>query len=448
MQLKRVSAAPPERGGGPERPRPPGQSAWNRGPEAAADLSGLAAMWRRYIARGRLPDTASVHQALLPWARSLPWPLRRGLRGLWLSALRLLGHAPAGGALAPPAKSDASYSARLANEVEIFSGQEEVHDLPPIFHYWSHRYLLPMQQAMGFSGPDGFFARHLAVSAVRTGRRQPRFLSIGSGNCEIEVRLATALRARGLTDFSIECLELNPAMRARGERLAAESGLAQQVIPIEADFNSWAADSGSYDGVMANQSLHHVMALEHLFGEVRKALAPGALFLTSDVIGRNGHQRWPEALLALNEFWQELPESFRYNIQLRRKERRFLDWDCSVGNFEGIRAQDVLPLLRQYFQFELFLPWGNIILPFIDRSFGWHFDPNREWDRDFIDRVHARDEAEIASGRIKPTQLYAVMAVEASGPCIQRGHLSPEFCTRNTSDCRKTLLRARRLLES
>ncbi len=317
--------------------------------------------------------------------------------------------------------------------MEIFTGQEEVHDLPPIFHYWSHRYLLPMQQAMGFSGPDDFFVRHLAASAGRTGRRGPRFLSIGSGNCETEVRLAAALRAGGMTDFGIECLELNPAMRARGQRLAAESGLAEQVIPIEADFNIWVADSGKYDGVMANQSLHHVMALEHLFGEVRKALAPGALFLTSDVIGRNGHQRWPEALAVLEEFWQELPESFRYNIQLRRKEHRFLDWDCSVGNFEGIRAQDVLPLLRHYFQFELFLPWGNIILPFIDRSFGWHFDPEREWDRDFIDRVHARDEAEIACGQIKPTQLYAVMTVEARGPCAQRGHLSPEFCTRNTS---------------
>lgn len=364
--------------------------------------------------------------------------------------MRVLGrsHAAVGGVKPEGRAAEYSYSERLASEVEIFTGQEEVHDLPPIFHYWSHTYLLPMQQAMGFCGPDDFYVQHLQASARRSGSGAPRFLSVGSGNCETEVRVAALLRSAGLTDFRIDCLELNATMRERGQRIASEAGLGAVVIPVEADFNTWLAEPGQYDGIMANQSLHHVLALEHLFGEIRKALAPGALFMTSDVIGRNGHQRWPEAMAVLNEFWQELPSSFRYNIQLRRQENRFLDWDCSVGNFEGIRSQDILPLLRQYFQFELFLAWGNIILPFIDRSFGWHFDPEREWDRDFIDRVHARDEAEIACGRIKPTQLYAVMAVEASGPCIQRGHLSTEFCTRNTSDFQESLRKARRFLES
>jgi hypothetical protein len=51
--------------------------------------------------------------------------------------------------------------------------------------------------------------------------------------------------------------------------------------------------------------------------------------------------------------------------------------------FEGIRSQDILPLLLEYFHFEVFIPYGNVIDPFIDRTFGPNFDSSREWDRDF-----------------------------------------------------------------
>jgi hypothetical protein len=75
------------------------------------------------------------------------------------------------------------------------------------------------------------------------------------------------------------------------------------------------------------------------------------------------------------------------------------------------------------------IPYGNVIDPFIDRGFGHHFDPASEWDRSFIDEVHRRDEAELASGRIKPTHMIAVVANEPStAPQIS---VSPESCLRS-----------------
>ncbi|MEO8673178.1 MAG: class I SAM-dependent methyltransferase, partial [Tahibacter sp.] len=104
--------------------------------------------------------------------------------------------------------------------------------------------------------------------------------------------------------------------------------------------------------------------------------------------------------------------------------------DCSGEGFEGIRAQDILPLAMQRFGFDFFLGYGNIIDPFVDRSFGPHFDAENELDRSFIDRVHARDEAEIFAGNIKPTHMFAVMRQDRSVRPITRLHLTPEFCTR------------------
>jgi SAM-dependent methyltransferase len=324
---------------------------------------------------------------------------------------------------------DTEYQKRLATETENFSGQVNVHDLPEIFHYWSNKHLLPMCESLGFSSPDDFFAQHLARASSGAIHRPARFASIGAGNCDAEIRLALALKQRGIEDFTIDCIDINEAMLARGRASAQQTGVDSQINPTRGDFNAW-QPAHRYDAILANQSLHHVLELENLFDAIASALTPEGLFVTADMIGRNGHQRWPEALAIVEEFWCELPSAYRYNRQLERQEERFLDWDCAQQSFEGIRAQDVLPLLIERFGFELFFAYGNVIDPFVDRSFGHHFNIDRDWDRDFIDRVHARDEAELLAGRIKPTHMFAAMRKRDAGTLVCWKHLTPEFCVR------------------
>ncbi len=322
----------------------------------------------------------------------------------------------------------AAYQERIAVEQSVFAERFKVHDLPAIFHYWSNKHLRPRLESFGFTNSDEFFARYL--KRATNGRRQPaRFASLGSGNCDLEVRLACALKQAGVENFLIECIDINTTMLERGNALAREHGVSDMIIPTIDDFNSW-KPSHRYTAVFANHSLHHVLQLEQLFGAIRDALDADGLFLAADMIGRNGHQRWPEALDIVREFWRELPTGYRYNQQLQRQEDEFRDWDCSGKSFEGIRAQDILPLLVDFFHFELFIGFGNVIFPFVDRSFGHHFDAQADWDRDFIDRVHARDDAEILAGRIKPTQMFAVMCKQSVSQTACLQHLTPEFCVR------------------
>lgn len=327
-------------------------------------------------------------------------------------------------AIARKARRLRGYRGRVADEVARFAACENVHDLPPIFHYWSNRYLRPTLETFGFSHPDAFFERYLAAAYEGAAQGPRRFVSIGAGNCDTEVRLAAALLAKGQHDFTIECVDLNAAMLKRGVAAARAAGVGARIVPVEQDFNRW-QPRGMYDAVLANQALHHVLELETLFDAIHGALARGGLFIASDIIGRNGHLRWPEARRIVDEFWQELPRGHRYNRQLSRQEDRFDDWDCSIGGFEGIRAQDILRLLVDRFQFDLFLGFANVVDPFIDRSFGPNFDAQSDWDRTFIDRLHARDEAELCSGRIKPTHMLAVLRREAGGDCLHLPGRSP-----------------------
>ncbi|MGA9370933.1 MAG: class I SAM-dependent methyltransferase [Solirubrobacterales bacterium] len=323
-----------------------------------------------------------------------------------------------------------SYTDRVEQERRRYAEQVEVHDLPPIFHYWTSTHLRPIAEEFGFSSPDELFVEQLERAYREAPSPPVRFVSLGSGNCDTEIRLARLLLERGLSDFEFHCLDLNEAMLRRGGESARSAGLQEHLKPIRTDLNGWRPDQ-AYDGVIANQVLHHLVELETIFDTVSAAMPAQGRFIASDMIGRNGHRRWPEALAIVEEFWRELPSEYRYNVQLDRAEPSFQDWDCSLDGFEGARAQDILPVLVERFDFELFIGFGNVIDPFIDRSFGPHFDPDRQWDRGFIDRVHQRDEEEIRAGNITPTHMFAVMRKRPfSGAARCRGDLTPSACIR------------------
>ena len=327
--------------------------------------------------------------------------------------------------------ADPEYARRLERELAYYADDVDVHALPEIFHYWSNRYVRPWFEEVGTTHPEDLFVKYLLEAAESAKRYPPRFVSIGAGNCDAEAAIAEALIDRGLEDFSLECLDINPNMLERGRQLAAERNLEAHLSFVQADFNDW-HPQGLYDGILANQCLHHVQNLEGLFQAIDDALAPNGLFITSDMIGRNGHQRWPEAEKIVRDVWENLDDRYKYNHQMQRLETEFINHDCSVESFEGIRAEDILPLLINRFSFHVFIAFGNVVDIFIDRGYGHNFDAKSEQDRALIDRLHKIDEEGFAEGSLKPTHMVAVMGNkqnQTSQPYFARG-LSPEQALR------------------
>jgi SAM-dependent methyltransferase len=325
-----------------------------------------------------------------------------------------------------------SYDEKVAQELRIYRDVANVHDLPPIYHYWSDKYLRPKCETLGFVSPDDFYVRYIKQAARSAGPRACRVLSLGAGNCDTEVRLAAQLREQSTSNFHFDCFDINGEMLARGRQLAAEQNLSAAFSFIETDLNRW-SPAEPYDIIIANQSLHHFVELELLFAKTHAALRENGFFLTNDMIGRNGHQRWPEALELVHALWSVLDPKHKWNHQLARYEEVYENWDCSTDGFEGIRSQDILPLLLQTFGFDSFLGFCNLINIFIDRGFGHNFDIEEPKDRYFIDFVAQLDEHFLLSGKIKPTQMIAAMTKDrATTPAVYK-HLTPQFCLRDPS---------------
>ena len=323
-----------------------------------------------------------------------------------------------------------SYETKVQQQIEQYRHVANMHELPEIFHYWSNKYLRPKLNALfGVDSIVDFYAEYFRRATV--GQPGPyRFASLGAGECSLEIQLAVRLRAQGLSDFTIECFELSPVLIERALVAARQADVTDLVQIVPVDLNQWSPTKGCYTGIMASHSLHHLVELEQIFSSCHKSLKPTGVFVTNDMIGRNGHMRWPEVLTWVESIWRFLPDRLKYNRQLNCFDAEFVNRDCSQESFEGVRAQDILPLLIRRFGFTHFLAYGGLIDVFIDRGYGHNFAPNNEKDAALIDFIETLNASLLAQGCIKPTMMFAVMSPDLAASCRYDQVLSPAFSER------------------
>jgi 2-polyprenyl-3-methyl-5-hydroxy-6-metoxy-1,4-benzoquinol methylase len=315
----------------------------------------------------------------------------------------------------------------LAEKIK-YSDVSEVHELPEIFDYWSQKYVRPLLTELGYQSLQDFFVQHILRFADKP---CIRVMSIGAGNCELDLALVAQLKALGYNNLRYECLEINSRMLQRASNNALELGLEDLMVFTEQNIEDWEpGEQPRHNVIICRQFLHHVVQLEALMFKLKQAMEPHALLLVDDMVGRNGHMRWPEALTLVEGLWADLPEQYKYHHLHGVTNKRYKNWDCSITGYEGIRAQDILPLLLKYFQFDTFIAFANVIDVFVDRPYGPNFSVDNPDDLVFIDRVQRLDRMAIERGQVKPTHMIAAMQLEPVKEVRCCGHVTPEFAVR------------------
>ncbi len=321
------------------------------------------------------------------------------------------------------------YGERLRRERETFADQRHIHgSLPPSAHRWSNRHIRPKLESLGVPSVEELITAEVSKRAENL-QRDVMVLSLGSGNGDQEISWLRALAEIGVRNVRMRLLEVNPEMQRRARQAAEQGGFADRIDCVVADFNSWQADT-EHDVVVGFQALHHVLELEHLYGQIRDSLHPSGVLVVHDMIGRNGHRRWPEALEVIERIWSTLPPELRHNAITGEVDQFYDDIDCAGEGFEGVRAQDVLPVLLDYLHPGLFLAYGNVIDPFVDRVYGGNFDMDRARDRMLIDHLGVLDDTLIDLGSVTPTRLIATFHPDPQ-PLRVYGDRTPQHCIRD-----------------
>lgn len=315
---------------------------------------------------------------------------------------------------------DPNYQKKVEQQLQQFAEGFDLHQLPAAYHHWSHHFLRPgLTEVYGPINLNDFYATPFIEGAK--GKSRPRFLSIGCGDGANEIALAKRLVERGLIDFEFVCADLSSSLLERFEKML-EPSLRPLFTLADVDLNRIDSGiSGQFDGVMASHSLHHLVELERIFDWVKEVLLPGCVFAINDMIGRNGHMRWPETAAFVQMLWPILNDRQRYHARLKKLYAEFEDLDCSSSGFEGVRAQDILPLLVERFHPRRFLAGGGLIDPFIDRGFGFGFNLSEERDRHLLEFIAKLNDALLDNGQITPTLMLAHFYNEPGEEKFYRG---------------------------
>jgi SAM-dependent methyltransferase len=175
-------------------------------------------------------------------------------------------------------------------------------------------------------------AAYLCRSAADADRPL-EILSLASGYCGNEIDLTR----RMTRPYRLTCTELNDEIFQRARAVAKAESLAMAFETV--DLNFIKIEPGRYDLIFANAAIHHVINLEYLFEQIVGGLSPTGFFHLV-VVGENRKLIWDENERYANALLDLIPDHITRGIRLA----------CPDGvGMEGIRQEDILPLLRQHF---------------------------------------------------------------------------------------------------
>ena len=193
----------------------------------------------------------------------------------------------------------------------------------------------------GFIGrqPPDFSSR----LALKSAERPLRVLSLCCGAARIEA--AYSLRVGDRVEWTL--LDIN---RDLLRMAATQFAPSIKVDLVEGDVNCLEPTGEKWDIIMCVSALHHVVELENVIGFCHKSLTEnGEFWSVGENIGRNGNRLWPDARIAANLFFRQLPDRLRLNSHTGEIDEEIPDKDYSVGCFEGIRSEEIIDIINSYF---------------------------------------------------------------------------------------------------
>jgi len=226
--------------------------------------------------------------------------------------------------------------------------------------------------------------------------RPLEILSLASGYCGHEIEFAR----RMTRPYKLTCTELNEDIFEKARAVAKTEGLAMNFET--ADLNFIVIEPKRYDLIFANAAIHHVINLEHLFEQIVGGLSPTGIFHLVEVVGKNRKLIWDENERYANALLDLIPDKLTRGIRVSVAEE-------AVG-MEGIRQEDILPLLRKHFTAIFEHRHGAFmrIICTVYPELGLALDPQKSESRRYLDFLIDSDDCCVRYGILRPLEIWGV----------------------------------------
>lgn len=223
---------------------------------------------------------------------------------------------------------------------------------------------------------------HLADGKARTA------VSFGCGSGDRELDWA-----RRAVFASLTGLDLSPARIAAARKAAQEAGLSKLVSFEVADVASLSPDSGRYDVVLFEHSLHHFSDVGQVLNGVRRILKPDGLLIVDEFVGPRRFQWSAKQLAFADAILTCLPRALREMSGSRRvKARNFRAGELLMwlnDPSEAIESDRIEAEIHRQFRVLRAHPYGGTISHLVFHDIAHHFisdDPDvLRWVRLVLD---------------------------------------------------------------
>lgn len=228
-----------------------------------------------------------------------------------------------------------------------------------------------------------------------------KVLSLCSGSARIEANMASQCPANvewSLLDINTDLLNL----------------AAKQFPPdlkldlIEADVNQLCFSGEKWDVILCVSGLHHIVELEKLIQFCHTSLTEdGEFWSIGEYVGKNGNRLWPPAKHEANKLFQQLPEKYRLNRHTQQNDIEVPDGDCSVGFFEGIRSEDIEPIISRWFEARTLYRKNCFLWRLTDSAYSDNYNLSDPVDRAWLIQLINAEIIHFQTGG-RGTELFAI----------------------------------------
>ena len=175
----------------------------------------------------------------------------------------------------------------------------------------------------------------------------------GAGPGKVEEELLGRHPRLHLTIFDISGDALSRLQTRLDSKYPGRAETRQQ------DLNFIDLPTETYDLLLANASLHHLVNLEHLAFQISHSLTPEGRFFMEDVVGESYFQFADEKKRIFQMFMDATQDSSAPQFKIAWPSRG--DWTYSP--FESVRSGDVLEVFERYLQPLRIRTSGALLVP-------------------------------------------------------------------------------------
>jgi SAM-dependent methyltransferase len=170
-------------------------------------------------------------------------------------------------------------------------------------------------------------------------------LGCGAGRCERD------LISRGV-GLSFHGIDISEHAVAKAREVAKEQGLP--LTYDVADLNFVKLPEKTFDLVVAQTCLHHILFLEHVADQIWRSLKNDGYLWIHDFIGETQFQYDDKRLAIINQILAVLPEKLRKNTITGRTtaEIKRPEPGCLGSPFESIRSAEIIAVFQRWFMIE------------------------------------------------------------------------------------------------